>query len=104
MFLTETQFYVFVACTAFGGVCAAIYSFVDNLAKRIKIRTLREIISFLLFLIFAICFAVYSFRLRFPSFRFYQIGGVVFGAYVYYKSLYIILAKTIKKHYNKKKK
>ncbi len=100
MFVTKNQFYVFIACIAFGGCSGIILSIVNFFASLTKNKALKFVFSILAMSIIGIIFSTYSHRLFFPNVRVYMIVGVLTGIYLYYKSFYIILAKLVKKFYN----
>ena len=100
MFVSKSQFFVFMACVAFGGVsgtllsvCAAIKFFIKN--NLIKIMP--DVIAFLSI---AVLFFYYAYFIKMPNLRAYMIVGVFIGIALYFKSLHILLAKYAKKLYN----
>ena len=100
MFVSNGQFYVFVACVAFGGITGVLFTFskiFKNLAKNNFLKIIFDVIAFLVLSFFYILF---SNKLCFPSFRTYMVLGVLVGIIIYLKSFHIILAKTLKKIYN----
>jgi len=100
VFVTKNQFYVFVACLAFGTVLALLYSVVRLVRYVFNSKVLLSAID-LLFLAFSgLLFSYYSHMLFFPNFRPYMLIGVFSGFFGYLKSFHILLAKTIKKFYN----
>lgn len=101
MFLTETQFYVFVCCVAFGGVFAAVFYALRAIFAKIKHKWLKETIDGATISCFAILFVFAAYKLSFPSFRPYMLLGILTGFFAYSKSLYIILAKTVGIFYNR---
>lgn len=101
MFVTANQFYVFAACFCFGGAAGIILSFVQIAKRVIKIKPICCLADIFTFVLIAISYVVYSYRMCFPSLRFYMIFGVFLGIAVCVKSFGIILAKFGKKLYNK---
>ena len=100
MFVTATQFYVFIACVAYGVISGIILS----LSNIIKFK-FRSILLWIIADVFAIVlistgYVYYSFRLSFPNFRAYMFFGVILGWLLFYKSFYLILAKSVKNIYN----
>ncbi len=104
MFVSGSQFYVFVACLAFGSVCGIFFSLSELFKIPIKNVILRIIPDFICFIITAVLFVGYSYLLKFPNFRAYMIIGVLVGILVYFKSFHILLAKCLKIIYNKYRK
>lgn len=100
MFVTGGQFYVFIACLAFGGVCGIFFS-VSAIIKFVTTnKIIRLIPDLFAFLLTCALYVIYAFILNFPSFRAYMVIGVLLGIYLYLKSFHIILAKICKKAYN----
>ncbi|MBE7062001.1 MAG: hypothetical protein E7382_05645 [Clostridiales bacterium] len=100
MFVTKNQFYVFVACLAFGCAVGIIFGFSSIIKKRVKNILICAIGDFFAFIITAFLFLIYSFNMHFPSLRVYMFIGVYLGIYIYFKSFNIILAKCAEKIYN----
>ena len=86
MFVTKNQFYVFLACVAFGVFLACL---------------LCCIIELFFWAFSSLIFSYYSHILCFPNFRPYMLIGVLCGFFGYLKSFHIILAKITKKFYNR---
>ena len=101
MFVTANQFYVFVACLAFGALVGVVFSFLEFFSSLIGKRWVKIIADFFAFIICFVLFEIYSFNMHFPSFRLYMVLGVFLGIIAYKKSFQIILAKIVKKLYNK---
>ena len=101
MFVTENQFFVFVACVAFGGVFGVIYPLFALIKKPLKSKIAKGIADVIYFALFTAFFLPYGYFLGFPSFRIYMPVGALVGLFLYMKSFYIILAKYGEKAYNK---
>ncbi len=104
MFVTLSQFYVFLSCLAFGGVSGSLFSITFLLKCKIDTKIIKAIIDVFCCVIITFLYLLYSFYMKFPSLRLYMIVGVVFGICLYIKSFHIILAKLCKKLYNILKK
>ncbi len=100
MLVTKNQFFVFIACIAFGGFGGLLLSFVNVLSLLLKKKVVNFIFSIVALSIVGVLFSYYSYAMFFPNARVYMIIGVLIGIYLYYKSFYIILAKILKKFYN----
>lgn len=104
MFVTSNQFYVLMACIAYGGISGAFLSFLSPLTKILKSRWIKAVVDFFCFIVITFGYIVYSFALKFPSFRIFMPIAVFVGIILYMKSFNIILAKMIEKIYNKIRK
>ena len=104
MFVTSNQFYVLIACVAYGGVSGVLLTLTSPLKSLIKSRLVKAIVDFFCFVIITFGYVVYSFSLKFPSFRVYMPISVILGIILYMKSFNILLAKLFKKLYNNIKK
>ena len=100
MFVTHNQFYVFIACMAFGGVGGVLFSVFFAIKFFIKNAIFKRVIDVLIFILLGIIFVIYSYFMNFSDLRVYMIIGVFVGILMYFKSLHILLAKFFKKHYN----
>ena len=100
MFVTANQIYVFLACVSFGGCVGILFSFINGIKFLIKKDLFKIIIDVLAFVIIAILYVIFSYRVKFPSLRLYMIAGVLMGIVIYCKSFHRILAKIVKKAYN----
>jgi hypothetical protein len=97
------QFYIFFACFSIGAVCGIFFSCscaIKYVFKNKKIKIVGVITDFFAFALTAIFYIYLSYKLNFPNFRFYMPIGVLLGVFAYIKSLHILLAKLLKKHYN----
>ena len=97
MFVSKGQFYIFIACFAFGsvnGVFLTISSFFKGLTK---VRALKIILDIIFCVPMAFLYNLYSHTLKFPSIRAYMLVGVFLGLTAYLKSFNIILAKCYEK-------
>ncbi len=101
MFVTNGQFYIFVALIAFGGLCGIFFSISTLVKYKLNNVILKIIPDVFAFIITAVLFVVYSNWLSFPNFRAYMAVAVVLGISIYFKSFHILLAKCIKRLYNK---
>ena len=101
MFVTKNQFYVFVACVAFGTLLAILFCVVRLVRYLSNNKYFLGVVDFLFLTISSFLFSYYSHMLFFPNFRPYMLIGVFSGFFGYLKSFNIILAKSIKKFYNR---
>ncbi len=101
MFVTANQFNVFIACVAFGAVFSFPFFILRAIYEDINSRIIKGIADIIVFAVFSAGYILFSYYANFPSVRFYMPCGVILGAYAAYKSFYIILAKRLKKLYNK---
>ena len=100
MFVTQNQFYVFLACIAFGAIGGTLFSLFRLLSLAVNIKVIKVVFDALFFIIFAFGMVIYSFYLNLPSIRAYMIIGNFLGLFLYIKSFHIILAKALKMAYN----
>lgn len=100
MFVTKHQFYVFIACIAFGGMGGVLFSIFQTIKFCIKNKLVKATFDVFVFLILAGGYVLYSHLLNFPNIRIYMMAGVFVGIVLYFKSFHIILAKYLKKLYN----
>ena len=100
MFVSSGQFYVFIACVAFGFCGGGVFSIVQPLKKLANFKKVNVFLDFFAFSLLALLFCGFCFRFNFPSLRGYMILGVFCGLYIYFKSFYITIAKITKKMYN----
>ncbi len=101
MFLTLNQLYVFICSIGIGVFFGAIFSFISFFLRKNSNGILKNLIYIIIFVLFSIIYIIVSYKLNFPNFRLYMIFGIMLGGFLYYKSLYIILAKCVKLAYNK---
>ena len=102
MFVSSGQFYIFLSCVTFGGLCGFFYSLIVFVKKFIKSKWFNSILDLLFFLCIGTLFVVYSFKFNFPNVRVYMLVGVLLGLILYMESFHLILANLLKKLYNKK--
>ena len=100
MFVTSNQFYVFVACVAFGGVAGMFFSLSAAVKFFLKNKFLRAVPDVAAFTITFAVYLAYSFYAGFPDFRIYMFAGVAAGIALYMKSFHLLLAKSGKIIYN----
>lgn len=100
MFVTQNQFFVFIACIAFGGAVGIIFSVFSCVKFFIKNKVLSAIPDIIAFIFVGVLYSAYSFALKFPNLRFYMPIGVFIGITMYFKTFHILLAKYAKKFYN----
>lgn len=100
MFVTKNQFYVFLACIAYGAVSGIVFSLFRLLTIKLNKKVIKTVFDGVFFLLFGFGMVVYSFYLNFPSIRAYMIVGDFLGLFLYIKSFHISLAKAIKMAYN----
>ena len=100
MFVTKNQFFVFVACVAFGVVLGAFICCVNLIFSFMKNKKILHSINAVCLLLMGAGFSYYSYQMCFPNFRLYMLFGVILGVVGYFKSFHIILAKFCKKFYN----
>ena len=100
MFVSGGQFYVFVACMAYGGIAGVLLSISAGFKRLCRLKPLGVISDILFCALSAAGFIVYSFALKFPALRAYMFAGVLLGALLYFKSFNVIVANIFKKLYN----
>lgn len=100
MFVSKNQFYIFVACVAFGGIAGVVFSIASIFKLPFKNKILLSIPDILSFIVVVFLYVFISDFSRFPTIRFYMPLGVLIGLYLYFKSFNIILAKSAEKIYN----
>lgn len=101
MFETSGQFYIFTACFAFGVIFGIFYVFLLVIKGKINNKYIKITIDLSFFILLALLFSVFTKIHRFPSVRFYMPTAVVLGLFCAIKTFNIILAKILKKLYNK---
>ncbi len=101
MFISNGQFYVFLATIAIGGLCGIFFSLSALIKLKIQNVVLRVIPDVVAFMITFVIYHFISRWLSFPSFRAYMVLGVIVGIALYFKSFHILLAKCVKNLYNK---
>lgn len=100
MFVSKNQFYVLLACIAFGGLSGILLSAINFIGALFKQKIVKFVCSIIALSLIGILYSFYSYKMFFPNVRVYMVVGVLIGIYLYYKSFYIILAKILKKIYN----
>ena len=100
MFVTKNQFFIFLACVAFGAVSGTLFSLLRLLTIKIKKKIVKAVFDCVFFIISACGMIAYSFYLNFPSVRAYMIVGDFLGLFLYVKSFHLTLAKVLKMTYN----
>ncbi len=100
MFVTKNQFYVFLACLAFGAITGFVLSFFTCGVKLTRNKILENLTALIVLSLLGLIFTAYMFFMNFPNFRPYMLIGVFAGILGYFKSFHIILAKFLKKFYN----
>ena len=100
MFVTKSQFFVFMACVTFGGIIGVVFSISALVKFFIKNNLLKAVPDVIAFLPLGLLFLQYSHYLSFPNLRIYMILGVFVGLTFYLKSFHRLLAKIAKKFYN----
>ena len=78
MFVTKNQFYVFLACLAFGAITGFVLSFLTCGVKLTRNKILENLTALIVL----------------------SLLGLIFTAYMFFMSFHIILAKFLKKFYN----
>ena len=101
MFVTKNQFYVFLACVAFGVFLACLLCCIKFVKFLSISNRILNIIELFFWAFSSLIFSYYSHILCFPNFRPYMLIGVLCGFFGYLKSFHIILAKITKKFYNR---
>lgn len=101
MFVSKNQFFVFIACIAYGALSGGLFSIFSVVKFFIKVKSVKTIIDVLTFIIAGLGYVFYGYKLEFPDFRLYMAVGVFIGIFAYFKSLHILLAKYAKKFYNR---
>lgn len=100
MFVSSGQFFVFLACIAFGGLSGIVFILFSPLKRTIKSTIIDNVIDFISMCVIAFLYLLFAKFYKFPSLRAYMIIGVLLGIFCYFKSFNIILAKARKKFYN----
>ena len=100
MFVTSGQFYIFFACISISCLLGVIWSVVCGIKYFFKNIFVKIFLDILCFVLGLIIYEIISYKLGFPSLRFYMILGVFLGLILYLKSFNIILANMAKKLYN----
>jgi len=100
MFVTKNQFFVFLACLAFGAVSGVLFSVSAGVKFLLKNKFFKCVSDVVAFLPLGWLFTCFSFYFGFPNLRFYMLVGVCVGIALYFKSFHILLAKIAKKFYN----
>lgn len=104
MFVSKNQFTIVLVCIFFGITSGVLFEIFFPIIKRIKNPFIKNSVIIFLYILSAGLFVIGSYRMFFPSLRFYMIAGFFFGKLIYDKSLGIIVAKFVKKIYNKIRK
>ena len=100
MFLTFTQFCVFVACVGYGGISGIILSISFALKFFLSNKFLKICSDTFALVLIGVIYILYAYKIGFPSLRAYMLFGIFLGMVAYMKSFHIILAKIFKKAYN----
>ena len=100
MFVTSSQFYVFIACVCYGNISGAMLLLSGFIKPLFRLSFLKVLIDVLSFVLISVGYVAYSYALRFPNFRAYMFFGVLLGLFLSYKSFSLVLAKCRKKIYN----
>lgn len=100
MFVSGGQFYVFVACVAYGGATGVLLSVSAGFKRLCGIKAIGAVFDATCCALSAAGFIFYSFALKFPTVRAYMFLGVLLGALLYFKSFNVIVAKVSEKLYN----
>ena len=100
MFVTSSQFYVFIACVCYGCLSGVLLLLNDFIKPLFKWRVVGVIIDVFSFIFISFGYVLFSFKYNFPNFRTYMFLGVLFGLFLSYKSFSLVLAKCHKKIYN----
>lgn len=95
------QFYVFLACLSIGGIFGVFYTIFGLVKLFIKNNIFLILFDVFIFVVLSIFYIIASYLFGFPSFRFYMPIAVLIGFILYLESFYLILAKLLKKLYNK---
>ena len=101
MYVTANQFYVFLACVSIGSTCGILYSIFYLIKYFVKINVIKILLDVLFYVASFFIFLMCGYKLYFPSLRVFMLLGFFIGLVVYIKSFNIILAKIVKKLYNK---
>ncbi len=100
MFVTASQFYVFIACVSYGVISGVLLLVSEIFKPAIKVDFLKIFFDVICFVLISIGYVYYSYLLNFPNFRAFMFFGVLFGVFLTNKSFYLMLAKCRKKLYN----
>lgn len=100
MFVTKSQFYIFIACIAFGGTIGVVFSIFSILKFFAKNKIIKIFSDVIAFSVVGVIFPVFSHYMNFSNVRLYMLVGILMGIYLYFKSFHILLAKYAKKFYN----
>ena len=101
MFVSANQIYIFIASVAIGccfGIVLTLFKGFEFIINN-KIFTIFN--DILLFIFCGFVFVIVSYLLDFTNIRIYMIAGVFVGIILYFKSFHFILAKCMKKVYNR---
>ena len=104
MFVANNQFYVFIACVSIGTLFGVFYSPIVMIKEKVCKITVSISLDIIYFFLLSICFLFCSYFLKFPSLRGYMLVGIFLGIYLYFKSFHYMLAKVVKRVYNRYKK
>lgn len=100
MFVSSGQANVFIVCLAFGFCCGVIFNVFHPIKKLLNNVLVAFSVDIFCFFIISILFCQLLYFFDFPSLRAYMLLGVFVGLFIYFKSLYITIAKVLKKLYN----
>ena len=95
------QLYVFIACVGFGGVSGILFSVSRLIYSATGNRIVKAITDIAVCIICTAAYLLYSYALKFPSFRAYMPVGVFTGIAAYMKSFHITVANLLQMTYNK---
>ena len=95
------QLYVFIACVALGGVFGILFSVSRLIYSATGNRIIKTITDIVTCIICTFAYLIYSYTLKFPSFRVYMPVGVFAGIAAYMKSFHIIVANLMQMAYNR---
>lgn len=103
IFEVSSHFSVFLNCVFFGIVCGALYGVFRLIGRLFRSDVAKFAVdaSFSIPCVFA--YDMFSVELSFPDFRWYMLGGVAFGFFLYRTSFGKTLAKTSSLLYNRLK-
>jgi len=100
MLVSKNQFYVFIACVAFGAVCGLIFGVLSIFKCFFKSKILKFFPDVISGILSGLIFILYTYLFNFPNLRVYMLVGFFLGLVGYFKSFNIILAKSAEKIYN----
>ena len=101
MFITFDQIYVATFIFALGFIFSIILGFFDFPIQKKAFVIIKNLLIFLLYLIFALLYCFLSIKLNFPTFRVYMPIAFFLGLYTEWKTFRLPLANLYKKLYNR---